>query len=286
MATRRELLVFTLVAYGGAYAIDAALVTLPFARFFALPFLVARMGMVTLGVLAAGVTGGRELRGYLERLGLRPSGLGWGLVGALMGAASCLLAALLAAVLGLGEPDGVYAPLAEYLGIPSWLLALLLVAAGLAAGLTVNALAALLEEVGWRGFLLDALRPLGRLAPVVVGVAWGVWHAPLVALLGYNYRGVGGLPALAVFTLYATVLTLPLVWLRERSGSLYPPSAMHGAINALGGVWDAFYSTRPWANLLAPPAGLSASASVLAVYAAARLAERVVHGWRGGAGRG
>ena len=37
------------------------------------------------------------------------------------------------------------------------------------------------EELGWRGFLLPALEPLGRWRPVLVSnVIWGLWHAPMV----------------------------------------------------------------------------------------------------------
>ena len=43
------------------------------------------------------------------------------------------------------------------------------------------------EEVGWRGWLLTSLRPLGTWpALIIVGVIWGLWHAPLI-LLGYNF---------------------------------------------------------------------------------------------------
>ncbi len=283
----RLLLVFLLVAYGGAYAVDAVLLAAGAGGLAALPLLLARMGMVAVGVVAGAAAAGLDARALLERLGVHPGGFHWALVGSLVAASSCILAAVVSALLGLGEPRGPLSTAAASLGLPAWLLAALLVPVGVAAGLSVNALAALLEEVGWRGLLLELLEPrLGRLTPLVVGVAWGLWHAPLVAIMGYDFRGEGGVSALLVFTLYTVSLSLPLVWVKRRGGSLYPPSALHGTVNALGGLWDAFYTTRPWANLLAPPAGLTASASVLAVYAAARLAETVIARWRGGRGRG
>jgi membrane protease YdiL (CAAX protease family) len=44
-------------------------------------------------------------------------------------------------------------------------------------GLVITVLATLGEEVGWRGWLWPALRPLGPIrAAVVGGVIWGLWH--------------------------------------------------------------------------------------------------------------
>ena len=58
---------------------------------------------------------------------------------------------------------------------------------GLMAGATVNAVAAFGEEAGWRGLLLHELRGLGFWpASAVIGVIWGLWHAPLI-LHGHNY---------------------------------------------------------------------------------------------------
>ena len=51
------------------------------------------------------------------------------------------------------------------------------------------------EEAGWRGYLWSVLRPLGfwRTA-AIVGVAWGLWHAPIIAA-GHNYgTGYPGWP--------------------------------------------------------------------------------------------
>ena len=58
---------------------------------------------------------------------------------------------------------------------------------GLVAGVTINGLFAFGEEYGWRGFLMDELRPLGAVrANLLTGVLWGLFHAPII-LLGYNF---------------------------------------------------------------------------------------------------
>jgi membrane protease YdiL (CAAX protease family) len=54
-------------------------------------------------------------------------------------------------------------------------------------GPAVNGLFAFGEELGWRGYLLPKLMPLGKWkAYVLVGIIWGLWHGPLV-LAGFNY---------------------------------------------------------------------------------------------------
>ncbi len=99
-----------------------------------------------------------------------------------------------------------------------------------------NAIPALAEEYGWRGWLLPALLPLGRWPAVLsVGVVWGLWHAPVV-LLGYNYprhAPVGSLLLMVAFTLVTGTL---LGWLRLRSGSVWPCAVAHGFVNAAAGV--------------------------------------------------
>jgi len=109
---------------------------------------------------------------------------------------------------------------------------LAMVIAFLVAGPTVNALAAFGEEYGWRGVLAEELRPLGVVGSnLVTGVLWGLWHAPIVILMGYNYgdQWVLGVPMMIAWT---TPFSFLLSWVRGRARSIMAPAVLHGSFNA------------------------------------------------------
>lgn len=102
-------------------------------------------------------------------------------------------------------------------------------------GALVNSIFAAGEEIGWRGWLLPALRPLGLWPALVLhGAIWGLWHSPLI-LLGYNFgyldwRGV------ALMTVGCVMWGIIFGWSRLRSGSVWPAVIGHGSLNASAGL--------------------------------------------------
>jgi membrane protease YdiL (CAAX protease family) len=117
-----------------------------------------------------------------------------------------------------------------------WVLAGIIVMAGIVAGLSVNALFALGEEYGWRGVLADELRPLGRArATLLTGILWGLWHAPII-MLGHNY-GSSWQAGILVMVTWTVPLSFLLTWARDRTGSVIAPAMLHGAFNGVVGVF-------------------------------------------------
>lgn len=155
-----------------------------------------------------------------------------------------LLAMLLGGALGLVDLDLEHLSgmaqrfsggLASSSGAPPLQLILIASIAALPVNSLISALATLGEEVGWRGWLLPNLRPLGMWpALLLTGVIWGVWHAPLI-LLGYNfgYTDLRGVGLMVVFCLFVGVL---LGWLRLRTATIWPCVLGHAAINSASSV--------------------------------------------------
>ena len=106
---------------------------------------------------------------------------------------------------------------------------------GLIAGVTVNAVAAFGEEVGWRGLLQGELAEFGFWkSSIIIGVIWGFWHAPLI-LQGHNYpqHPWAGVFMMTVFT----VLLSPLMaHLTSRANSVIAAAIFHGTLNATAGL--------------------------------------------------
>ncbi|HCG56088.1 MULTISPECIES: CPBP family intramembrane glutamic endopeptidase [Brevibacterium] len=105
----------------------------------------------------------------------------------------------------------------------------------MALGSLLNVIVAFGEEVGWRGWLLTSLRPLGTWpALLIVGVIWGLWHAPLI-LLGYNFARPD-ITGLAFMVGGCVMVGILFGWLRLRTGSGWPSVAAHAALNGSAGM--------------------------------------------------
>lgn len=136
------------------------------------------------------------------------------------------------------------------------------------AGITINGLFALGEELGWRGLLQRELAGLGfARSSLIIGLIWGLWHAPLIAQ-GYNYPQH---PLLGMLMMTAMCIPLGVLvsWVRLRAGTVLAAAVMHGTFNALSGV--VLGSVRGGDDLTIGLTGLSGILAMCILAAAALL---------------
>lgn len=210
-------------------------------------YLMAMMFTPSLGVLVVHLTRRRRTP-LLRPTGLRTAGgirrwWRWGLLAWLAPLPLAVLALGFAAAVGVYQPDlqhlsgfvQVLQDRAGALPVSPWVLVAAQLVQVLVVG-WVNVLPALGEEWGWRGWLLPELLPLGRWpAIVVIGVVWGLWHAPAL-LLGYNYPLHSPPLRLLLMVGFCVVLSALFGWLRLLSDSVWPAAIAHGFLNAVAGL--------------------------------------------------
>ena len=103
------------------------------------------------------------------------------------------------------------------------------------AGYTINAFFALGEELGWRGYLLQALKGKQFLSvSLITGFVWGLWHFPLI-LIGHNYPqhptlGVG------MMIIWCILLSPVMTYIAIKAKSVITAAIYHGTLNAVAGI--------------------------------------------------
>jgi len=117
---------------------------------------------------------------------------------------------------------------------PAVFLLILLIQA-IIAGCTINAFFAFGEELGWRGYLLNALKNRKFLTvSLIIGFVWGLWHFPLI-LIGHNYphhpiAGVG------MMIVWCMLLSPVMTYIVIKSKSVITAAIFHGTLNATAGI--------------------------------------------------
>src|SRR5699024_2093731 len=110
---------------------------------------------------------------------------------------------------------------------PLWLLA----GQSFIGGITINAIFAFGEEIGWRGFLLREFQVLGFWkASLLIGFIWGLWHAPLTIFAGHNYPSTP-IFGILMMTLSSMLMSPILSFITIKSRSVFPAAFFHGVIN-------------------------------------------------------
>ena len=139
---------------------------------------------------------------------------------------------------------------------PAWLLLVIALVSGIIGGFSFNAIAALGEEVGWRGWWASQRQGQNFwVNAVVIGTIWGLWHLP-INMVGYNYPGANRVAACSMFVVYCICAGSLLLELRNRSHSIYPAAVAHSTINGLVGICALFMDSSPTMWLVYSPTGV------------------------------
>jgi len=129
--------------------------------------------------------------------------------------------------------DGVFGTLFPFLSVPTYLLALLLMA-----------IKGPVEEIGWRGVALPLLQR--RMAPIwaalVLGTIWGLWHLPAFVLSGMPQSAWSFTPFFAG-TIAVSVIVTPLF--NSTRGSILLPALLH--LQLINPLWP---DAQPYDNWL------------------------------------
>jgi len=107
----------------------------------------------------------------------------------------------------------------------------------------VGFLVTLGEELGWRGFLQDALRPLPRFQRyVLIGILWELWHFT-------NRMHVGPWQVAVLRVLIFIVILIGLSWIlgeaTTRSASIVVAVTLHAWVNLIAEA-SVIFGASPW----------------------------------------
>jgi len=159
-----------------------------------------------------------------------------------------ILSGLLTVLLGAGELDTGLTFMKQQmeqtrtqLPVPAGTLVAIQILQALIFGPLINLIFAMGEEIGWRGFLLPRLMPLGQWRALILsGMLWGIWHAPAIAQ-GHNYPDH---PMLGIFlmTVFCILVGIIFGWLSLNTRSPWVAGIAHGSLNAWAGMPFLFLS--------------------------------------------
>jgi membrane protease YdiL (CAAX protease family) len=153
-----------------------------------------------------------------------------------------IISGLLTVLIRTGQLDTEFTFMQQMMGqagkqlpVSTGTLVLIQIVLALLLGPLINVIFTMGEELGWRGFLLPRLLPLGQWKALLAsGAIWGVWHAPAIAQ-GHNYpdHPVLGILLMIVFCI---LLGIIIGWMYLNTRSPWVAALAHGSINAWAGL--------------------------------------------------
>jgi uncharacterized protein len=99
-------------------------------------------------------------------------------------------------------------------------------------GFVINFLGNTCEEIGWRGFALPHLqkRYNALISTLIVGLLWGLWHLPLLFLVG---NWMSEFPLLWFISIVADAFMYTWIY-NSTKGSILIVALLHGSLNIVG----------------------------------------------------
>jgi membrane protease YdiL (CAAX protease family) len=99
-----------------------------------------------------------------------------------------------------------------------------------------------IEELGWRGYVLERLQATrsALVSSLILGVLWSLWHLPLFFVADSYQAGLGvGTPAFWLFLIGIVPLSFAFTWVyNNTSRSILAVILFHGMVNFTGELFD------------------------------------------------
>lgn len=95
----------------------------------------------------------------------------------------------------------------------------------------IGAVHAIGETTFWWGYIykkLEHLHPIKTL--LIIGVMWGLWHAPLILMTSGYFYDKHRLEGVAIMPLFTLVLSPLMLYFRRKGGCVLTPTIFYGAI--------------------------------------------------------
>jgi membrane protease YdiL (CAAX protease family) len=109
------------------------------------------------------------------------------------------------------------------------------------------------EELGWRGYLLPSLLPIGRRKALLLhGAIWGAWHWPLLfaSLLRGDIGAVQCILGMILMLPVSAALGLVVGWLWLRFGSILLVTVWHFSYDFSRDLLAIWFEPGGYADLL------------------------------------
>ena len=100
-------------------------------------------------------------------------------------------------------------------------------------GMANSIIAALGEEIGWRGFLAPQLSKIMSFGGVCVtsGIIWSMWHWPLIFMNAYGSQNLNIYYKLGFFSLFLISMSVIMTYIRFKTNNIWNAAIFHASHN-------------------------------------------------------